>query len=101
MIADYAEGSLGRVIAHTSHFRKTCALPARLKLQSVAGQPPDDEKFKRQLAEEGEPKAICDMLFAQYVAGKSDRGRSSKRRRAGRSVGQAAVCDVGRRVDHR
>ena len=46
-------------------------------LQGVAGQPPDDEKFKRQLAEEGVPKAICDMLFAQYVAGKSDRGRSS------------------------
>ena len=37
-------------------------------LQGVAGQPPDDEKFKRQLAEEGVPKAICDMLFAQYVA---------------------------------
>ena len=26
-------------------------------LQGVAGQPPDDEKFKRQLAEEGVPKA--------------------------------------------
>ena len=38
------------------------------KLQGVAGQPPDDEKFKRQLAEEGVPKAICDMLFAKYVA---------------------------------
>jgi hypothetical protein len=38
-------------------------------LQGVAGQPPDDEKFKRQLArEEGVPKAICDLLFAQYVA---------------------------------
>ena len=47
-------------------------------LQGVAGQPPDDEKFKRQLADKyGVPAAICDMLFAQYVAGKSDRGRSS------------------------
>jgi hypothetical protein len=31
---------------------------------------------ERQLAEEGVPKAICDLLFAQYVAGKSGRGRS-------------------------
>jgi hypothetical protein len=38
-------------------------------LQGVAGQPPDDEKFKRQLADKyGVPAAICDMLFAQYVA---------------------------------
>ena len=48
------------------------------KLQGVAGQPPDDEKFKRQLADKyGVPAAICDMLFGEYVAGKSDRGRSS------------------------
>ena len=48
------------------------------KLQGVAGQPPDDEKFKRQLADKyGVPAAICDMLFGKYVASKSDRGRSS------------------------
>jgi hypothetical protein len=39
------------------------------ELQAVAGQPPDDEKFTRKLAEEGMPKAICDLLFAEYVAG--------------------------------
>jgi hypothetical protein len=38
------------------------------KLQGVAGQPPDDEKFTRKLGEEGVPKAICDMLFDEYVA---------------------------------
>ena len=39
------------------------------ELQGVAGQPPDDEKFKRQLADKyGVPAAICDMLFAKYVA---------------------------------
>ncbi len=39
-------------------------------LQGVAGQPPDDEKFKRQLTTDkyGVPAAICDMLFAKYVA---------------------------------
>jgi hypothetical protein len=36
-------------------------------------------EFKRQLTADkyGLPAAICDLLFAQYVAGKSDRGRSS------------------------
>ena len=38
------------------------------KLQGVVGQPPDDEKLKRQLAEEGVPKAICDILLGKYVA---------------------------------
>ena len=37
----------------------------KVKLQGVAD---NKEEFKRQLAEEGVPKAICDMLFAQYVA---------------------------------
>ncbi len=56
-------------------------------------------EFKRQLTADkyGLPAAICDLLFAQYVAGKSDRGRSSsggelddrpaKRRRAGAARG--------------
>ena len=38
------------------------------ELQGVAGQPPDDEKFTRKLGEEGVPKAICDMLFDEFVA---------------------------------
>jgi hypothetical protein len=38
------------------------------KLQGVAGQPPDDEKFMRKLAAKGVPDAICDLLFAEYVA---------------------------------
>ena len=38
------------------------------KLQNVAGSPPDDEKFKRQLTAKGISDAICDLLFAKYVA---------------------------------
>jgi hypothetical protein len=38
------------------------------KLQGVAGQPPDDDKFMRKLAAKGVPDAICDMLFTQYAA---------------------------------
>ena len=37
------------------------------KLQSVAGQPPDDEKFTRKLSAKGVPDAICDLLFGKYV----------------------------------
>ena len=45
------------------------------KLQGVAGQPPDDEKFKRQLADKyGVPAAICDMLFGEYVSKKKRSG---------------------------
>ncbi len=46
------------------------------KLQGVAD---NKEEFARRLTADkyGVPAAICDMLFAQYVAGKSDRGRSS------------------------
>jgi hypothetical protein len=40
------------------------------KLQVVAGQPPDDEKFMRKLAAKGVPDAICDMLFGEYVSKK-------------------------------
>jgi hypothetical protein len=43
------------------------------KLQGVAGQPRDDDKFMRKLAAKGVP-AILAMLL---VAAKSDRGRWS------------------------
>jgi hypothetical protein len=51
------------------------------KLQGV-GQG-EYAEFKLQLTADkyGVPAAICDLLFAQYVAGKSDRGRSSSGRR--------------------
>jgi hypothetical protein len=45
------------------------------KLQGV-GQG-EYAEFTRKLADKGVPDAICDMLFAKHVAGKSDRGRSS------------------------
>jgi hypothetical protein len=56
------------------------------KLQNVAD---NKEEFARRLTADkyGVPAAVFDMLLAQYVAGKSDRGRS---RRAGRTAGQAA-----------
>jgi hypothetical protein len=40
------------------------------ELQGVAGQPPDQKIFRDTLAEEGVPKAICDMLFGKYVSKK-------------------------------
>ena len=59
------------------------------KLQSVAGQPPDDEKFTRKLAAKGVPDAICDLLFEEYV------GKSAGKKRA-RSGGSDVGSDAKR-----
>ena len=50
------------------------------ELQSVAGQPPDQKNFRDTLAEEGVPKAICDMLFAKYVAPAQARHTGARKR---------------------
>jgi hypothetical protein len=57
------------------------------KLQGV-GQG-EYAEFTRKLAATGVPDAICDMLFAHYVADKSD-SAFEQRRRAGRSAEAAA-----------
>jgi hypothetical protein len=70
------------------------------KLQGV-GQG-EYAEFKRQLAEEGVPKAICDMLFAQYVA--PSKGETKTPMRAPEEVAKEYLdgvigADVGGRLE--
>ena len=72
------------------------------ELQGVAGQPPDDEKFMRKLAAKGVPDAICDLLFAQYVA--PSKGEPKTPMRAPEEVAKEYLdgvigADVGGRLE--
>jgi hypothetical protein len=72
------------------------------KLQGVAGQPPDDEKFMRKLAAKGVPDAICDMLFGKYVA--PSKGEPKMPMRAPEEVAKEYLdgvigADVGGRLE--
>ena len=69
------------IVTRTTRWRPAVGLilygvTTEKELQGVAGQPPDDERFKRQLTGDkyGVPAAIRDMLFGEYVAGKSGPG---------------------------
>ena len=66
---DVAEAAVGLVLYGVTNEEE---------LQAVAGDPPDDEKFKRQLTAEkyNVPAALCDLLFDKYVAA----DKSAKRR---------------------
>ena len=62
------------------------------KLQGVAGQPPDDEKFMRKLAAKGVPAAISDMLIGKYVA--PSKGEPKTPRRAPEEVAKEYLDGV-------